>query len=254
MPRAQCSLPDGANYRKADFMAGLQTMGYEIVERISRPEPGDILVIWNRNPSRQLEALRFEYAGARVLVAENGYLGKEWRGSKWFALSWDHHVGAGAWPDDGPDRWDSWDVEIAPWRTSGTETVIFAQRGIGEHGIASPVNWAQDVQRRIGGRIRQHPGAEAPMVPLDVDLHRAASVVTFHSAAALEALLLGVPVWYEFDRWIGAAAGRPLAEFGGDPKRDDAARLAAMRRMAWAMWTAEEVRSGSAFRGLMCMS
>lgn len=252
--RAQCSLPDGPNYRKPVFVAGLRAAGYEVESRVAKPGPGDILVIWNRTASRELEAQRFEYAGASVLVCENGYLGKEWRGRKWFAMAWGHHVGAGKWPDGGAERWDSWGVELAPWHNGGRETVILAQRGIGEPGVASPPNWAQDLQRRIGGRIRQHPGAEAPAVPLVDDLKDAASVVTFHSAAALKALILGVPVWYAFDRWIGARAARPLAEFGGEPKRDDAERLAMFRRLAWAMWNVEEVASGEPFRRLACMS
>lgn len=250
MPRAQCSLPDGPNYRKLAFVAGLRAAGYEVEARIGRPVPGDILVIWNRTASRELEALRFEYAGARVLVCENGYLGKEWRGLKWFAMAWGHHLGAGSWPAGGPERWDSWGVELAPWSTGGCETVILAQRGIGERGIASPPNWAQDVQRRIGGRIRQHPGADAPAVPLPEDLKDAAAVVTFHSAAALKALILGFPVWYAFNRWIGARAARPLAEFGGEPKRDDADRLAMFQRLAWAMWNCDEVEDGTAFAHL----
>ncbi|WP_143694842.1 hypothetical protein [Variovorax sp. JS1663] len=231
-------------------MAGLRAAGYEIEPRIGQPGPGDILVIWNRTASRELEAQRFEIAGARVLVCENGYLGKEWRGLKWFAMAWGHHAGAGTWPDGGSERWDAWNVELAPWRAGGRETVILAQRGIGEPGIASPPNWASDAQSRIGGRIRQHPGADAPRVPLAEDLKDAAAVVTFHSAAALKALILGVPVWHAFDRWIGARAARPLAEFGAEPKRDDADRLAMFRRLAWAMWSSDEVENGTAFTRL----
>jgi hypothetical protein len=211
-------------------------------------------VLWNRPASKEAGAQRFENAGARVMVVENGYLGKNWKGEKWFAMAWGHHAGAGEWPDRGPSRWDSWGVEIAPWRAGGTETVILAQRGIGEPGVASPRGWAESVQRRIGGRIRNHPGPHAHPVPLAEDLANASSVVTWHSAAALHALLIGIPVWHAFDQWIGAGAAWPLSEFGPEPRRDDASRLAAMRRMAWAMWNAEEVRSGVAFRSLMCVA
>ena len=254
MLRAQCLLPDGPNYRRELFLAGMQVAGLEVARRIEKPEQGDVLVIWNRAAARESEAKRFEAAGARVLVVENGYLGKNWNGQKWFAMAWGHHAGAGTWPHHGAARWDSWKVEMAPWRVGGNETVILAQRGIGEPGVASPRGWAESVQRQIGGRIRHHPGPNAHAVPLAQDLANASSVVTWHSAAALHALLLGVPVWHAFDRWIGAGAARPLADFGGDPKRDDAARSAALRRLAWAMWNAEEVRSGAAFRSLMCMS
>jgi hypothetical protein len=63
--------------------------------------------------------------------------------------------------------------------------------------------------------------------------------------------LLGIPVFYEFDRWIGARAALPISVWGAEPKRDDAARLAMLRRLAHAMWTLEEVRSGEAFSNLL---
>lgn len=254
MPFAQCLLPDGPNYHRTAFVEGLAAVGLQVTRRVDSPAPGDVLVLWNRPAPKEAEAQRFESAGARVLVVENGYLGKNWNGQKWFAMAWGHHAGAGTWPDHGSDRWDSWGVEMATWRTGGSETLILAQRGIGEPGIASPRGWAELVQQRIGGRIRRHPGANVHPVPLVEDLANASSVVTWHSAAALHALLLGVPVWHAFDRWIGADAARPLSEFGGEPRKDEGRRLATMRRMAWAMWNAEEVRSGVAFRSLMCTS
>lgn len=261
MPRAQCWLPEGPNYRRECFLNGLQAVGLECVSRIERPAPGDVLVIWNRPPAREAEAKRFETAGAGVLVVENGYLGKNWNGEKWFAMAWGHHAGAGRGPEGGPERWDSWGVEMAPWVAGGGrkepatagETLILAQRGIGEPGVASPRGWAEAVQQQIGGRIRRHPGASAAPISLGDDLQEASSVATWHSAGALHALLAGVPVWYGFDRWIGAQAARPLCEFGAEPRRDDAARVAMFRRMAWAMWTADEVSNGEAFRRLACM-
>lgn len=254
MSRAQCLLPDGPNYQRDDFLEGLQQAGFEVLRRVDRPAPGDALVIWNRPFAKEPEAQRFESAGAGVLVVENGYFGKHWRSEKWFAMGWGHYGGAGRWPNGGPERWDSWNVEMHPWATGGAETVILAQRGIGEQGIASPAGWAEAVQKQIGGRIRQHPGAGVSAVPLAEDLENAARVVTWNSAAALHALLLGVPVWHGFEHWIGAGAARPLSEWGVEPELDSAARLATMRRLAWAMWSAEEVRTGLAFRSLMCVS
>lgn len=248
MPRALCSLSDGPNYRKADFVAGLQACGFEVVANLPKPERRDLVLVWNRHGANNARAQAFEAVGATVLVAENGYLGKNWMGRKWFALARGHHAGAGDWKPAGPQRWDSWGVEFAPWR-EGTETVILAQRGIGEPGVASPAGWADRVQARIGGRIRRHPGEKAPTKPLADDLSEARCVVTWHSAGALQALLLGVPVFYDFPQWIGAGAARPLAEFKEGPLHGD--RLGAFRRLAWAMWTAEEIADGQAFRHLL---
>lgn len=249
--RALCQLPDGPNYRKDAFLSGLAAAGLKVVRELNNPVPGDVVLLWNRGGWRDNDARRFEAAGATVLVAENGYLGKIWRDQKWFALARGHHAGAGTWPDGGPQRWDGWGVGMEPWRDGGTDVVVLEQRGIGEPGIASPDAWAEKVQRRIGGRIRRHPGASIPAVSLRDDLASARCVVTWHSGAALQALLFGVPVFYDFPQWIGAGAARPLAEFMHGPRCDDAARLAMFQRLAWAQWTDEEVRNGDPFKHLL---
>lgn len=241
--KAQCRIGDGPNYQRSAFITGLRAAGYTVEARISNPQPGDVLLIWNRRSNDDLEAKRFEKAGARVLVTENGYLGKHWQGKKWFSLAIGHHAGAGIWPDLGPSRWASIGEELHEWRAPGHETIILAQRGIGESGIASPRGWAQAVQAKMGGRIRAHPGINEPVVPLAEDLRDALAVVTWHSAAAIQALMLGVPVQYAFPQWIMAPAAAPLDE--SVIRYPD--RLPAFERLAWAMWHADEIRSGEPF-------
>lgn len=249
--RAQCMIREALHYKRAAFVSGLQAAGYRLEARIEHPGPDDVLVIWNRYAFWHDEARRFERSGARVVVAENGYLGKTWRDGEWFAMAVGHHAGAGSWVVGGPERWDDLGVELQPWRTDGRETVVLGQRGIGESGIASPPNWAEQVAPRVMGRIRQHPGNSAGATPLDRDLRHAKAVVVWTSTAALWALLWGVPAWSAFAPWIGAAACRPLSEFGKEPKRDDAARLAVFQRLIWAQWRLTEIRSGAAFVHLL---
>jgi hypothetical protein len=248
--RALSLLRDTLHYRPDAFRRGLRAHGFEVVDELPHPGPDDVLVAWNRSGWRNTQAKRFEAAGARVVVVENGYLGKGWRDGKWFALAIGHHCGAGTWPDGGPERWDALGVELEPWRT-GTQTLVLEQRGIGEPGIASPYGWADTVAPMVRGRIRRHPGAEPPPVTLRDDLADVAQVVTWSSGAALLALTMGVPVFYGFPKWIGAPACRPLAQFAHGPLRDDAARLAMFRRLAWAQWTVDEVATGYAFEHLL---
>jgi len=250
--RAFSMLRDSVHYRADAFRSGLAAAGFEVVDVLDDPRPGDVLLIWNREGSRAARAMQFEAAGARVVVAENGYLGKEWRGRKWFALALGHHCGAGTWPDGGAERWDSWNVELEPWRKPGRNTLVLAQRGIGEIGIAAPHDWAQIIAPAVHGRIRSHPGATPASVSLRDDLADIHRVVTWASGAALLALLMGVPVYYGLSKWIGAPAGRPVSQFSsGEALRDDAARLAMFRRLAWAQWTAEEIESGLALSLLL---
>lgn len=252
MPRALNTLRASLHYRREAFDAGLQAVGFEVVTQLPRPERGDLLLLWNRYGGYAEQAAEFERRGGLVLVAENGYLGKHWRGAEWFALARGHHAGAGWWPDGGPGRWGGWGVELSPWRDGGTETLVLAQRGIGEPGVRSPAGWAEAARRRIGaGRIRQHPGNSTQSVPLADDLAQARDVVTWNSGAALLALLAGVPVWCDWPQWVGAEACWPLSEFGKrEPRRDDEARLGTFRRLAWSMWTLDEVRTGEPIRCL----
>lgn len=250
MPRALNRLRAGIHYRREAFDDGLRAAGFKVVSNLPKPEKGDILCIWNRYGRFAAEAKEFERRGATVLVAENGYLGKGWLGGEWFSLTAGHHGGAGRWPDGGPERWDSWGVELAPWRTGGTETVIFGQRGIGEPGVRSPGGWADATRHKYGGRIRPHPGTR-PCVPLASDLKNARQALTWNSGAAVLALLMGIPVWCDYPKWIGAEAAKPLAKWPGEPKRDDEARLSVFRRMAWAQWTLDEIRTGEPIRRLL---
>lgn len=246
--RALCLIREAVHYRRDAFCTGLRAAGFELVSVLDKPKPDDVLVIWNRYGRFDAAARRFEAAGARVIVAENGYLGKDWRGETWYSLALNHHAGAGRWREGGPERWDSLGVELAPWRTAGTETLVLGQRGIGEPGIASPPRWAEQTQKRIGGRIRAHPGVKDAR-PLEHDLANARCVATWASGAALKALLAGVPVWYAMPKWIGAGACGRLQEFNSQPVHGD--RLAMFRRLAWAIWRLEEIRTGEAFRWLL---
>lgn len=253
---AVCMIRDALHYRRESFLLGLRCAGYEVVRGLAKPSPEDVLVIWQRYGFYHEEAKRFESRGARVLVVENGYLGKHWMNDEWLAMAEGHHAGAGRWKKLNNDRWDSLNVEMAPWRTGGTETVILAQRGIGEPGVAYPMNWAENICARLKtGRVRGHPGNKEPEISLAEDLRKASSVVTWASSAALRALIMGIPVWYDFPRWIGARAALPVQQFGSrDPLRNDEQRLEVFRRLVWSQWRLSEIRNGFAFRTLLNLS
>lgn len=257
MKRALCLIRPQPVYRREAFIKGLRAAKYAVVDRIDKPDSGDVVVMWNRYSHNDEVAQQFERAGARVVIIENGYFGKSWLGDRWFAAALNQHNGAGTWPDGGPERWESFGVKPEPWRTGGKERIILGQRCIGSGAVRSPPMWAETVVRKIGGRIRPHPGNGEPKIVLDDDLRDAASVVTWGSSAGLKALLLGVPVWYDFPKWIGAEAAKPLSEFRGPGntlapvKRSDEDRLAMFRRLAWAMWRACEVEDGTMFHALL---
>lgn len=253
--RAYLTIRDQPAYRRDAFEAGLRAVGFELSNVIPRqPAVDDVLVIWNRYAGHDETAKRFERAGARVLVVENGYLGREWRGDYWYAISQNRHNGAGQWPQGGPERWDSWGVDLAPWREKGEHVLILLQRGIGVPPVAQPADWERRVRGMLATnrpvRLRGHPGEKRPHDTLYDDLRGAWCAITWGSGAALKALAAGVPVFYGFDQWIGADAARAFTGDVSEPFTGD--RLPMFRRLAWAMWRLDEIERGLPFRELLC--
>lgn len=255
---AWLALRDSLHYRRDAFAAGLRRLGFHVEHRATdRPGPRDVLVCWNRYGEVNRCACQFEQRGLPVLVAENGYLGNDLAGARWYALSRGQHNGAGTWRDGGADRWDALSIPLGNWRAPGGELVLLPQRGIGPPGVAMPKEWLGRTEtelRRAGiaYRVRRHPGT-GKGISLEDDLAGASAVVTWGSGAALKALARGIPAFHSMPNWIGAAASLPVSSLLlRDPgKRNNEDRLAMFRRLAWAQWNLEEVSSGKAFADLL---
>jgi hypothetical protein len=251
LPIAYSLVRSGPHYRADGFAAGLRACGYEVRQNISRPPvPGDVLVIWNRYSSYEDRAEQFERAGCRVVVAENGYFGADAQGRRLYALSLgEHHHGGNRFPAGNV-------AGLQPWRTDGDHILVVGQRGIGSKMMRSPQEWIDGtiadrlaVRTRRPVRFRKHPGKDAPAVPLAADLMGCHAVVVWHSAAGVEALLAGVPVFYAAPRWIAEKAAASLE--GADlenPFLGD--RSAGLANAFSNQWSIDEIASGEAFRCL----
>lgn len=250
--------PPSPHYRVPEFTAGLEAVGFKIIRTMpTRPNPDDLLVIWNRHGAQHEYAKRFERVGAKVLVVENGYIGGQDKFHQPFAMALAGHNGTGRWRIGGPERWSAWDIPLPAWRTSGDHILIMPQRGIGPEGTRSPVGWVQRIavqlksltQRPI--RVRKHPGARRFDVPLEPDLQNCHCVIIWGSGGGVKALVAGVPVFYQLPGWIGHPAAKKLASQANldDPYLGD--RTAFLRRLAWAQWRLSEIASGYAFDWLL---
>ena len=223
--------------RAAIFREGLERIGFEVVHSLTRdPRDGDIFVSWNRIHAGDDAAREFERRGCAVLVTENATWGNEFACDRWYTLARSFHNLSGTFPIGGNERWDSLGVELAPWREGG-ETVVLPSRGIGPVCHRMPRDWPS----RQVGRIRPHPGT-GPAKRLEEDLAECGRVVTWGSGAAVKALMLGIRVESHMPNWIA------------EQDNTDAGRLAAFRRMAWAQWRLEELRTGEPFARLLTAS
>lgn len=252
--RAYLTLPVRPPYDAPTFAAGLRAAGYSVIPRAPLPNEATadtVLLIWNRSRSKDDTARMVESAGGRVLVAENAYLG----GPDWRALALRQHAGAGEWPEGDDGRWDALGLALEPWRASGGHVLVLGQRGIGHPSVAMPQGWDRRMlallQKRTARRLvfRPHPATVKAPRPLADDLVGCHAVVTWSSAAGLQALVAGIPVFCGLRKWIGAAACWPAEHDIEDPWLGD--RLPMLRRLAWAQWTLTELSSGEPFRRLL---
>ena len=231
------------HYRHSCFVAGFKKHGFAVIDKPStQPKEGDILVAWNRYSMHEHYIRSYNNAGATVLISENGYIGST------KALSKDHHNGADEWKVGEEDRWSKLGVELAPWRKDGDFILILPQRGMGEPKVAMPRDWKERIVSRVGEhtnrpiRIREHPG-QNPCKPIEEELKGAWAAVTWGSGAGIKAIIAGVPVFHDFEKWIGADA----ASLGLDienPFLGD--RMPMLHKMSYAQWSLPEIENGEA--------
>lgn len=244
---ANILLHHSAHYRSDLFAEGFKRHGFvPIKSRSHRPTPNDVLLIWNRNPPQEKIAQDYERAGATVVVAENGYIGKT------KALALNHHNGAGRWyVGDTPRHMD---IDVKPWRRDGDHILVLPQRSIGEKGIAMPRNWLnvtlEHLKRKTKRpiKVRQHPGKDRDVIPLEDDLRGVWAVVTWGSGAGIKAMVAGVPVFYQLKDWIGRPAATSVMDIE-NPWMGD--RYEMLRWVSWAQWNWDEIKTGEAFKWLL---
>ncbi len=265
MTRALVLVRAQPQYRREAFEASARAAGYQVVSSLPTPARTDICITWNRYGGADAQARAVEAAGGQVLVTENGYLGRDARGQKLYALHLGMLHGAGRWPRGGAERLAALALPaFEPWRTGGREVLVLAQRGIGidpvraSPGDAERVAW--NIRRATGlpVRIRIHPGDREPEVPLEHDLREALYVVTHTSAAGLHAMMMGVPCVTTAPWWMGLPAAMYVApdsprwpRAAHELARDDGHRLATFQRIAWAQWTVDEIATGEPIRRVL---
>ena len=246
---AVCTLRHEPHYRRHAFESMLRVNGYRIDTSGKPKSKLDLFVTWNRQQGDEQRADDWEARGGSVIVCENAYLAP----AKWsmYAISLHGHCGSGWFPVGDEDRFSDLGIPIAPWKEATGDILVCGQRGIGSRQMASPRNWEIGAARRIGGRIRRHPGRYPTKTTLEQDLRGASLCAVWSSAAGVQALASGIPVAYFAPHWICAGAATRGYEGVARPLRSDEARSKALHRMAHGQWTVPEIESGEPLRRIL---
>ena len=247
------------HYRHNSFINGFKHLGYN-VHTVYKNQPiyeSDVIVIWNRYSNYHKLACKFEQANAHVIIAENGFIGKDSNGCQYYSIAKSRHNGHGTWYVGQDDRFNQLGIEIKPWRTDGDHILVCPQRGIGLPPVAMPNDWTKNILNKLKRitkrpiRLREHPGTlREKQRSLQSDLENCWAIVIWCSSAGVEGILSGIPVFYTAAHWIMEDAASNNLSLLNNPLLVD--RNLAIQRMSWAQWNISEIELGIPFQHL-CM-
>jgi hypothetical protein len=217
--------------------------GLVVVSRDLRPGQVALFgspVLW---PLLQ-EAIRL---GRTWYYGDHGYFGR----GRYFRITgnaYQHH-GTGA---AGPARFRVFNRPVRPWMRTGRHVLICPNREIHYqlHGV-DYAQWMRTVQRtlRLHTDRRIYVRQKGCATPIQRDLADAWAVVTFSSAAALDALIAGVPVFVLAPMAAAYGMGCPdLTKIETPVYPDD--REPFLWNLAANQWTLPEIAVGAAYRDL----
>jgi len=247
--RAFCLIPSGLPDEREAILEGLANSGYKVLDHVPDSiSPYDVAVMWNRWNQNDGLAARVERQGGKVIVAENGYIG---RGNVALALS--QHNGGGVWQSGDRSRLERLNVDFKPWRTEGNHILVCPSRGMGSMLMRQPGNWLESIVSELKKtgrevRVRKHPGnwkQEKPKVSLEEDLENAFACVIWNSSAGVHALINGIPVVCSSSYWICKELASKSIDSLITPERTEV-----FSRLAWAQWSLEEIKTGEPFNRL----
>ncbi len=260
MPRAYVVIREKPCYRSHNFIDGIAKLGFSVHRGapVGRMDRSDVLIIWNRLRMSDASVKLAMSCGAAVIVAENGYAGKDHTGWQSYALALDGHNGSGRWyaPKGDDSRLKRLQLDLKPFREeTGRKVVIAAQRGIGSNLMRSPQGFAEKTFHELQAvgfepYIRPHPGNEPPKTRLMDDLEGASALVTWSSNAATEALINGVPTYFAAPAMVTSPGARMYSPTLGKGNYDHL-RYEGLIRMSWAQAFVDEIVTGEPFERLL---
>lgn len=219
------------------------------------------VAVWGWRKGLPLRKLGYD-----VLVWERGYIGNRFL---YTSLGWNGLNGYAEFPpcvDDNGKRFKELGVEIKPWRHGGEYALILGQvPGDASLKGMDMIPWYEKIAREITlthdipVHFRPHPdvkkrgiiqivrGTIRSVGTLDEALKDAVFTVCYNSNSSVDSVLNGVPCVIG-DR--GSMAYDMCSKSINEiiyPDREEWAN-----RLAQKQWTAEEIKSGEALKGIIC--
>lgn len=245
------------------FVSGLEACGYRVCVD---PARCDMLITWTPWPDTDRYVLerQFVAAGRSVIYVENGWL-TPIQDRNYFQIAFGGWNGSGIFPEwNGADRWDSWNVELLPWKETfrhegapGETVMVAPQRtkppgggksdGKGGDHRAQPLWWEEVICGYLDARkISYSVRLRESKVPLEEALDKSWCVMTWNSTLAMKAVIRGIPV-----RYFGPNIMAPTLCTRGLQTIKLRDRLPVLRKLAGAQFTAGEIAEGWPLRRLI---
>lgn len=220
-----------------------------------RPEPAAFYGTIGLEDLFRQARRRAEQGGAEYFYLDNAWF--DCARQRYFRVCRNGLQAIGARPDFA--RLKQLGVEIAPWRSSGGHVLLVEQSDYFMRHVAGFRNGAlswresairilrESTDREIRVRPWQRDKSKAATT-LRQDLEGAWAVVTPASAAAIEAILAGIPAFVT-DLSVALEMGSCNFASIENPRRPDG-RAEWAARLAASQWTLDEMRAGKAWRAL----
>ena len=263
---------------------GFRAIGYPVKKKNTftlHTETGDTYcswTLWDKGRRRKVADQAWQDTATPTLCFERGWLRKH----DGFQIAWrvgntTGFNGCGRFPIGNKERWDSWGIEIKPWRTTGDHILICGNKGDSYKGkltylINHDHNWPDHIIGEIRKRTdrpiwyRPHPKGGQECIPtrnlpdrlidpmaesLDESLSGAWCCVVHASSSASEAIVAGIPVIYTAQGiMLADCAGDSLDMIGKPPMPE---REKHLYNCTGAQWSLDEIATGYPFQRLMHM-
>jgi hypothetical protein len=210
-----------------------------------RLRPGPVALFGS--PSRWDLLQRAFREGRTVYYGDHGYFGRE----RYYRITKNAYQHDGSGTSDGK-RFSAFGRTIQPWQKDGRHVLVCPNSATYFRLFGLDVfQWVQHVSDTIAGvsqrpiRVRWKGDAQ----PIESDLKDCWAVVAFSSAAALDALMAGVPVFVLADFAAAFRFGLPWVEQIDSPIYPEG-REQLLWNLADHQWTLDEIRHGDAWRAI----